>query len=157
VERFELATEAGLAEQVDVAALARECASERERVRVVGIDPLHVASLSPVVGRRVLAELIDNALEFSPPGSPVEVRVGAGPGRIEVRVVDQGSGVDAADRERIFGFLEQVEDLNVRVHQGIGLGLSVARVAARSMGGDVVLEDSGPGGSTFLWTIALED
>ncbi|HEX9717544.1 MAG TPA: response regulator [Actinomycetota bacterium] len=157
VERFEIATEAGLAEQVDVAALARECASERERVVVAGVDALPVASLSPVVGRRVLGELIDNALEFSPPDSPVEVRVGAGPGRIEVRVVDQGPGVDAVDRERIFGFLEQVEDLNVRVHQGIGLGLSVARVAARSMGGDVVLEDSGPGGSTFLWTIALED
>jgi signal transduction histidine kinase len=76
---------------------------------------------------------------------------------MEVRVVDAGPGIDADDRERIFGFLEQVEDLNVRVHPGLGFGLSLARGAARSMGGDVVLESSGPEGSTFLWTIHIEE
>jgi signal transduction histidine kinase len=53
--------------------------------------------------------------------------------------------------------LEQLEDLNVRVHQGAGIGLALARTAARAMGGDVVLETSAPGSSTFLWTIALDD
>jgi DNA-binding NarL/FixJ family response regulator/anti-sigma regulatory factor (Ser/Thr protein kinase) len=156
VERFELAVDAGLAEQVDVSALAREVASGQSRVRVLA-DGTFSATLSSVVGRRILGELVDNALEFSRPSSPVDVGVNRGTDRIEVRVTDRGTGIDPADRERIFGFLEQLEDLNVRIHQGVGFGLSLARGAARSMGGDVILESSGSEGSTFLWTIALED
>ena len=48
-----------------------------------------------------------------------------------------------------------IEELNVRVHQGAGMGLALARTAARAMGGDVVIETSSSAGSTFLWTIAL--
>ncbi|MGH2650324.1 MAG: sensor histidine kinase, partial [Actinomycetota bacterium] len=113
--------------------------------------------LSPVLGRRILGELVTNGLEFSPPDAAVTVQVARGRAEMEVRVVDAGPGIDADDRERIFGFLEQVEDLNVRVHPGLGFGLSLARGAARSMGGDVVLESSGPEGSTFLWTIDIEE
>jgi two-component system sensor histidine kinase KdpD len=86
----------------------------------------------------------------------VEVRIGAGDGRVEVRISDRGPGIEPEDRERIFGPLEQVEDLNVRVHQGAGMGLALARTAARAMGGDVTLESSGPEGSTFLWTVLLD-
>ena len=70
-------------------------------------------------------------------------------------MIDRGHGIEPGARERIFGALEQLEDLNVRVHQGAGMGLALARTAARAMGGDVTLESSEPGGSTFLWTIAL--
>jgi signal transduction histidine kinase len=73
-----------------------------------------------------------------------------------VRVTDRGEGILEHERERIFGPLEQLEDLNRRVHQGTGMGLALARTAARAMDGDVVLETSGPDGSTFLWTIPLE-
>ncbi len=104
----------------------------------------------------MLDELVDNALRFSGSGTPVEVEVSLGPGRIEVRVSDHGEGISDHERERIFGPLEQLEDLNRRVHQGTGMGLALARTAARAMDGNVVLETSGPGGSTFLWTIALE-
>jgi signal transduction histidine kinase len=83
------------------------------------------------------------------------VTVGAGSDGIEVRVVDEGPGIDAREHERVFGPLEQLEELNVRIHQGAGMGLALARTAARAMGGDVVIESSGAAGSTFLWTIAL--
>jgi signal transduction histidine kinase len=43
----------------------------------------------------------------------------------------------------------------MRIHQGAGVGLSLGRAAARAMDGDLVLERSGPDGSTFLWTVAL--
>ena len=83
------------------------------------------------------------------------MRIELGLACLEVRVSDRGGGIEAADRERIFGPLEQLEDLNIRVHQGAGMGLALARTAARAMGGDVTLEVSAPEGSTFLWTIAL--
>jgi signal transduction histidine kinase len=72
----------------------------------------------------------------------------------EVRVTDLGSGVDPSVAARMFDPLEQGEELNTRTHPGVGLGLTLARMSARSMDGDVVLESTGPGGSTFLWTIA---
>jgi len=156
LERFELAIEAGVTERVDVAEIARQVTDgdPNARVSVEGDPP--AADLNPAVARRILHELVDNARRFSGPQEPVEVRIRRTGRRIEVRVVDRGPGIDPAFRERIFAALEQVEDLNIRVHQGAGVGLSLARAAARGMDGDVVLERSGPGGSTFLWTIALE-
>ncbi len=156
VERFEITLEAGFTEWVDVPAAAREVVAGNPRVTVVADDPLPPASLNSLVARRILEELVDNALRFSPEGSPVEVRVGMGPSGLETRVMDRGAGIDQADRERVFEPLEQLEDLNVRTHQGAGLGLSVARTAARAMEGDVELESSGPDGSTFVWRVALE-
>jgi len=156
VERFELTTEAGLTEMVSVAEIAREVAEGEPRVRVEADPDLPTASLNPSVARRILGELVDNAGRFSPADSPIDVRIEPGQRRIEVRVVDRGPGIEPIFRERIFTPLEQLEDLNVRVHQGAGLGLSLARAAARGMDGDVTLERSGPDGSTFLWTIVLE-
>ncbi|HEY5859207.1 MAG TPA: ATP-binding protein, partial [Actinomycetota bacterium] len=66
---------------------------------------------------------------------------------------DRGAGVDPQALHRIFEPLEQAEDLNTRTHQGVGLGLTLARMSANAMDGDVVLESTGPEGSTFLWTV----
>ena len=44
--------------------------------------------------------------------------------------------------------------MNTRTHQGVGLGLTLARMSARAMDGDVTLESTGPEGSTFLWTVS---
>jgi signal transduction histidine kinase len=156
VERFELTFDANLTEHVDVLQLVRDVASDEPRIRVIPEEDLPAAEMNPVVGGRVLGELLDNALRFSPAGAPVDIGVRSDGDQIEVRVTDRGPGIERTDHERIFEILEQLESLNVRVHQGAGLGLSLARAAARGMGGDVVLEDSGFEGSTFLWTIPLE-
>jgi len=157
VERFELTVDAGLTERVDVAEVAAGLAEAEPRVAVSAADGLPEAHLNRAVALRILEELVDNALRFSPENAPVQIRVEAGAGGLEVRVRDRGHGIPQQDAERIFGPLEQLEELNVRVHQGTGMGLALARTAARAMDGDVVLESSGPEGSTFLWTIALED
>ena len=155
VERFELAIDAGLTERVDVGEVARDVAARDQRVRVTTAEGLPPTNLNRGVAGRILEELVDNALRFSAPEKDVVVTVGAGSDWIEVRVVDEGPGIDAREHERVFGPLEQLEELNVRIHQGAGMGLALARTAARAMGGDVVIESSGAAGSTFLWTIAL--
>jgi signal transduction histidine kinase len=159
VERFELAIDAGLTERVDVGDVARDVAARDQRVRVTTGDGLPPANLNRGVASRILEELVDNALRFSTEDTEVEVQVTAAAatttGAIEVRVVDGGPGIDPREHERVFGPLEQLEELNVRVHQGAGMGLALARTAARAMGGDVVIETSSSTGSTFLWTIAL--
>jgi two-component system sensor histidine kinase KdpD len=155
VERFELTVDAGLTEHVDLVRVAGELASASPRIRLVTEGEIPEVPLNPGAARRILEELLDNAIRFSPPETPVQIDIELGSAALEVRVIDRGHGIEPGARERIFGALEQLEDLNVRVHQGAGMGLALARTAARAMGGDVTLESSEPGGSTFLWTIAL--
>ncbi|MEX0755844.1 MAG: response regulator [Actinomycetota bacterium] len=154
VERFELAVDAAFTEHVDVPEIAHSAASiDADRVHVHVTRSIPSANLNPVVGRRLLEELVENALRFSQPPARVDILVERGPGGAEVRVVDRGNGIADEDRERIFGALEQAEELNARTHQGVGMGLSLARTAARAADGDVVLESTGPDGSTFLWLV----
>jgi len=78
---------------------------------------------------QVLRVLVDNALQFSPPGSPVEVRAGRTAGSTRVEVRDRGKGVSVSDRRRIFGRGVKLDPSR----PGAGLGLYVA---AGLLGGD---------------------
>jgi signal transduction histidine kinase len=155
VERFEVAVDADLTERVDVVECAKAVAEGQPRVRILAGRNVPEPDLNPLVATRILQELLDNALRFSDDDTPVRVEIKSTAEILQVRVTDRGPGVAERDRERIFEPLEQVEALNIRTHQGPGLGLSLSRTAARAMDGDVVLERSGPRGSTFLWTITL--
>ena len=155
IERFEGALDAAVAEPTDVAGLVRRIAEERPRAQVEVAGKLPLGSANPTLAARVVEELVDNACAFSDDRLPVVVRVDLDGDRIAVRVVDRGPGIAEADRERIFEPLEQAEALDGRTHQGAGVGLSLARAAARAMDGDLVLEESGPTGSTFLWTLPV--
>jgi signal transduction histidine kinase len=113
-----------------------------------------LATLNRVAALRILEELVENGLEFSGEDDPVTVRIAEAPTGIEVRVVDHGSGIAEDALERVFEPLEQAEELHTRTHQGVGLGLTVARMSARAMDGDVALEETGPHGSVFLWRVS---
>jgi signal transduction histidine kinase len=156
VQRFEAAVEAGLTEWADVSQIARDVAELDPRIRVDCPEAPAMTSVNRTAARRILEELVENALAFTPDGGEVIVRVTDAGAGAEIRVVDTGPGIDPAAQERIFDPLEQAEDLHTRTHPGVGLGLSIARLSARSMDGDVVLESSGPAGSTFLWLVSRE-
>jgi signal transduction histidine kinase len=155
VSRLEGVVEAGLTEYTDVIDVAREIASLSPRVTVEIPDRPMLATLNRVAALRILEELVENALEFSDDEKPVVVRIDQAVTGIEVRVIDHGAGIAEDALERIFEPLEQAEDLHTRTHQGVGLGLTVARMSARAMDGDVTLERTGPQGSVFLWQVSL--
>ncbi len=155
VERFESALDTGSEDRIDIAATARELATAWPRVRVTSEPGLPAVLANRVLVQRILEELVDNACKFSDPESPVEVSVTLGAGALQVRITDAGEGIRPEDQDRVFEPLEQAEALDARIHQGAGVGLSLGRAAARAMDGDLVLERSGPSGSTFLWTVAL--
>ena len=154
VGRFEAAVEAGMTEWADVVDVAQAVAEDHDRVIVdAPVAPL-MASLNRQAARRILEELVENAVAFSPPEQAVTVRVSLRGNSPEVRVSDRGPGIDPELVERMFAPMEQGEGLNTRTHQGAGLGLALARMSARAMDGDVTLERTGPDGSVFLWTLA---
>jgi len=153
VHRFEAAVEAGITEWADVVQVAREVAEANPRVKVDAPAGPAMASLNRTAAHRIIEELVDNALAFSAPEAPVTVNVILGASGPQIRVTDRGPGIDPEAVHRIFEPLEQAESLNTRTHQGVGLGLTLARMSANAMEGDVVLESTGPQGSTFLWTV----
>ena len=154
VERFEGVIETGLTEWLNVTDLALEIASSDPRIRVEADDVPAMTTSNRAAGMRILDELVANALAFSPPDGTVTIKVSPDDG-VQVRVIDQGRGIDESAISRIFEPLEQAEHPSTRTHQGIGIGLSLARLSAHAMGGDVTLERTGPGGSTFLWSLVV--
>jgi signal transduction histidine kinase len=95
---------------------------------------------------RALANLLDNALKFSPERSRVSVAARESGDTVEVLVEDQGMGIPLADRERIFHPFERLD----RERPGAGLGLSIARDLAQAQGGRLLLTGEPGKGSTFV-------
>jgi DNA-binding NarL/FixJ family response regulator len=155
VSRLEGVVEAGLTEYTDVIDVAEEIARLSPRVRIETPGRPMLATLNRVAALRILEELVENGLEFSDELEQVLVRIDESQTGIEVRVIDKGPGITEDALERIFEPLEQAEELHTRTHQGVGLGLTVARMSARAMDGDVTLEHTSPHGSVFLWQVSM--
>jgi heavy metal sensor kinase len=99
--------------------------------------------------RRMLANLLDNAVRHTPAAGRVQVGLAARPDEFEVAVTDGGPGIPDAQRERIFERFVRLDEARGR-SQGAGLGLSIARTIAETHGGSLVLARSDAGGSTFV-------
>ncbi len=97
-------------------------AGSNDRIRVEAPTAPAMASLNRLAACRILEELVENAIAFSPEDRPVLVRVDLEEGSPVIRVIDEGPGIDAKSLPRIFAPLEQGESLNSRTHQGMGLG-----------------------------------
>ena len=115
----------------------------------VGVaETLPRVDADPALLERVLANLIDNALAWSPPGLPVRVEGGAVPGAVRVRVIDRGPGIPPAERDRVFLPFQRLGDRSSGA--GVGLGLAVARGFTVAMGGELTVEETPGGGATMV-------
>lgn len=114
------------------------------RVRVEGREALPPVVADPRGLRTVLFHLLQNALAFSPDGGEVRVSAVRDGEEVEIAVADQGQGVDPADLPRLMAPFEQGENALTRRGEGAGLGLPIADLTCRAMGGRLRL-DSRPG------------
>ncbi|MFF7186442.1 ATP-binding protein [Streptomyces sp. NPDC008222] len=100
---------------------------------------------------RTVANLVENAVKYSPLGTPVLVAASALADRVEVRVVDQGPGVPDEAKDRIFEPFQRYGDAPRGA--GVGLGLAVARGFAEAMDGTLNAEDTPGGGLTMVLSL----
>jgi PAS domain S-box-containing protein len=122
----------------------RELANGRRFVVDVPEEPLDASADREKV-RQILVNLVDNALKFSPQGGTVTVAARRTRDAVQVRIVDEGSGVPQSEHERIFRKFYRAEATTQT--QGTGLGLFIARGLASAMGGRVWVDaEIGPGG-----------
>jgi signal transduction histidine kinase len=129
----------------------------RERIDVVISD-----TVPPVRGieedvYRILRNLIDNALKYSPENQRVTVIVGVDPDGVVVRVRDRGPGIEPDQRDRIFDRFYQVDQSDTRRVGGVGMGLYICRRAAERLGGRIWLEKSDASGSVFAVRLPTAD
>jgi signal transduction histidine kinase len=103
--------------------------------------------------QRVLFNLIQNAIRHTPPDGTVTVRAHPAHGEVEIEVADDGAGVAAGDRDRVFEAFFRGDES--RGEDGAGLGLAISRAIVEAHGGRIWLEDGHPG-TRVRFTLAAD-
>ncbi|MFJ9910108.1 DUF4118 domain-containing protein [Actinacidiphila glaucinigra] len=114
-------------------------------------ETLPMVSVDPGLLERSVANIVENAVKYSPAGAQVLVAASALGGHVDLRVVDRGPGVPDAAKERIFEPFQRYGD--APRGNGVGLGLAVARGFADAMGATLQPEDTPGGGLTMVLTL----
>jgi len=139
---------------VDLASLAAEAVI---RARIVDPGrPITLEAVEPVIVdadderlRQVIDNLIGNALQHTPPGSPVTVTVTGALGRGQLTVADQEPGMTAEQASHVFERFYRTDGARTRARGGTGLGLAIAASLAAAHGGEITI-DTAPGcGAAF--------
>ena len=112
-------------------------------------DGLPRVAADPDKVRQVLTNLVENAVKYSPDGGAIQVGVDAGERHVRFAVRDEGLGIPAAERERIFEKFYRLDPNLTRGVGGTGLGLYICRELVARMGGRITVDSSEGGGSTF--------
>ncbi|MBV8202878.1 MAG: DUF4118 domain-containing protein [Acidobacteria bacterium] len=155
-------TEINAAEDLVGAAIQQVAGALADRELRTGLalrEPMPVGRFDFVHSLRILVNLIENALKYSPAGTPIDIAMRGEGEMIAIAVADRGRGVPAAERERIFEPFYRpaggVSPDGARAG-GAGLGLAIARRLALAQGGTLAYEDRPGGGSVFTLRLPAE-
>lgn len=111
------------------------------------VPPVHG---DPVALQQAIINLLDNAVKYSPPGNPIQLRLLASPERVRLEVQDFGCGIPEGEQKRIFEEFYRIESGDQQEVSGSGLGLALVRRTVRDHGGEVWVHSRPGQGSTFV-------
>ncbi|HTZ07458.1 MAG TPA: HAMP domain-containing sensor histidine kinase, partial [Acidimicrobiales bacterium] len=129
---------------VTLAVDAARVSSPDRRFALASAGPLAVTG-DALRLRQVVDNLLANAVQHTPPGSPVAVRLGAAGGWVHLEVEDRGPGVPAEEQARIFEPFHRSDPTRARATGGAGLGLTIVSAIAHAHGGEVGVVSPAPG------------
>ncbi|MFQ5594893.1 MAG: ATP-binding protein [Anaerolineae bacterium] len=120
-------------------------------------DPLPIVQADPDRLEEILANLIDNAVKYSPEGGTITLSAQESDGRLIISVSDPGVGIPAKELDKIFDKFHRVDRGDARTTYGHGLGLYISKRFIEAHGGDIWVESRLGKGSTFSFTLPLAD
>ena len=126
--------------------------------RQLTVNINYAETLPPVLGdasllREVLQNLLDNAVQYTPPGGRIDVDAEVRDGQAIITVADTGIGIPLADQERIFERFYRVDAARSREVGGTGLGLSISKHIVEAHGGRIWVESDIGQGSRFHFSV----
>ena len=138
------------AELVGSAAAEVEAVARQRSVRIEVVAPPAIRiDGDAVLLRRVVDNLLSNAVAHSPAGTTVEIRIASGSAGVEIAVSDEGAGIPQAQREGVFEKYQRIEMRRQGIGVNRGLGLTFCRLAVEAHGGSIWI-DEGPGGGAIF-------
>jgi len=134
-----------------------EDAASESRLHAPGVEvsvlvesPPPVADGDPARVHQVVANLLDNAVRYSPPGGTVELSARRGKGTVTIEVRDHGPGISDEDSTRVFERFYRADASRSSSHGGAGLGLAIARWIVDLHGGEIRAERAHPTGCRMV-------
>ncbi|PWI09799.1 histidine kinase [Streptomyces sp. NWU339] len=124
-------------------------------VRIAIADGLPKVEADPGLLERALANVVANARQWSPPDAEVMVDAGAVAGRVDVRVIDRGPGISEVDSDNLFQPFRRSRPHDGGADGGVGLGLTVAKGFVEAMSGELTVESTSGGGTTFVFGLRV--
>jgi two-component system sensor histidine kinase KdpD len=124
--------------------------------RAVSIDVPRDAPLvwlDPTAIEQVLTNHLDNAAEYTPPGSPIDIYLSVSGPTLRVEVADRGPGIPAGTEKRVFEKFFRARPGDGSPNRGIGLGLAICRAIVEAHGGTIRAANREGGGASFVFTI----
>ncbi|MFL5805343.1 MAG: sensor histidine kinase [Roseiflexaceae bacterium] len=141
-------------EEVVGAALTRLADQLRDRPLTTHLPPdLSLVPLDGVLIEQVLINLLENALKYTPPGSPIEIAATTAHDMVTVDVADRGPGIPAGAEQRVFDKFYRASSANGQ--GGVGLGLAISKGMVEAHGGRIWAENRPGGGTLFRFTLPL--
>jgi PAS domain S-box-containing protein len=130
-------------------------AARHELQVVLPNEPVYVDA-DPIRLAQIFSNLLNNAAKFTPAGGHISLTVSVEGARVEVRVKDDGIGIEPRHLEDIFGLFSQLDQSLERSNSGLGIGLSLVRRLVELHGGTVVAQSEGAGhGTEFVVRLPL--
>jgi two-component system OmpR family sensor kinase len=155
-QEAEAARPVPVSEIVEAAVSAVTSEAERRGILVLVEDgPEMLVNAAPVAAKVALANIVDNAVKFSPSGGEVRLAIGAGNGEAVITVSDSGPGVSPDDVPRLFQRFYRGKASRASDVPGVGLGLAISRALIERQGGRISVETAGEKGATFIVHLPL--
>jgi len=147
---------------IDLASIAAESAQHARAAHPSRSITLHAAEPAVVMAdagriRQVIDNLISNALQHTPPPSPVTITVTAVAGTVQLTVADQGPGLTAEQAAHVFERFYRTDQARTRARGGTGLGLAIAAALTTAHGGHISVDTQPGQGAAFRLRLPAAD